>query len=72
MDLPTEISDLLGEVTRATSEAARLVDVLAHQERARRVRSAALDELVLVSEDNGFYDLPADVPFERSPVDHQC
>lgn len=49
----------------------RLADVLAYQERARRARAAGLDEMVRVSEDAGFYDLPADVPIERLPVDHE-
>jgi excisionase family DNA binding protein len=49
----------------------RLADVLAYQERARRARAAGLDEMVRVSEDDGFYDLPTDVPFERLPVDHE-
>lgn len=49
----------------------RLADVLAYQERARRARAAGLDEMVRVSEEDGFYDLPDDVPFERLPVDHE-
>lgn len=49
----------------------RLADVLAYQARARRARAANLDEMVRVSEDDGFYDLPADGPIERLPVDHE-
>jgi hypothetical protein len=30
-----------------------------------------LDETVPVSEEDGFYDLPADAPFGRLPVDHE-
>ena len=40
-------------------------------ERARRARAAAMDEMVRVSQDSGFYDLPTDVPFERLPVDRE-
>ena len=36
----------------------RLADVLAY--RAQRARSAALDEMVRVSEEGGFYELPDD------------
>ncbi|SNR53346.1 DNA binding domain-containing protein, excisionase family [Haloechinothrix alba] len=35
----------------------RLVDVLAYQESARRVRSAGLDEMVRNSEESGVYDI---------------
>ena len=46
----------------------RLADVLAYRERARRARAAGLDEMVRVSEENGLYDLPDDVPFERLSI----
>jgi excisionase family DNA binding protein len=49
----------------------RLADVLAYQERARRARAAGLDEMVRASEEAGLYDLPADVPFERLPVEDE-
>jgi excisionase family DNA binding protein len=47
----------------------RLADVLAYQERARRARAAGLDDMARTGEDDGLYDLPLDVPFERLPVD---
>jgi excisionase family DNA binding protein len=47
----------------------RLADVLAYHERAQRRRAAGLDQMVADSEDAGFYDLSADVPFERTPID---
>lgn len=47
----------------------RLVDVLAHQQRMRRSRAAGMDEFVRTSEDDGLYDLPEDVAFERLPTD---
>jgi len=46
----------------------RLADVLAYQERGKRARAAALDEMVRVSEEAGLYDLADDVPFERLPT----
>lgn len=46
----------------------RLADVLNYRERAR---AAGLDEMVRVSEESRFYDLPTDLPFERLPVDHE-
>jgi excisionase family DNA binding protein len=46
----------------------RLADVLAYQERARRARASALDEMVRASEEAGLYDL-ADAELERLPVE---
>lgn len=43
----------------------RLDDLLAYQQRARRARSAALDEMVRGAEDAGIYDLPEDARSER-------
>jgi excisionase family DNA binding protein len=47
----------------------RLADILAYQQRARRARATALDEMVRISEEAGLYDLPDDMPFERLPVE---
>lgn len=47
----------------------RLADLLAYQERTQRARAAGLDEMVRSGEDDGLYDLPLDVPFERLPSD---
>jgi excisionase family DNA binding protein len=47
----------------------RLADVLAYQDRARRARAAGLDDMVRAGEDDGLYDLPLDVPFERLNTD---
>lgn len=47
----------------------RLADVLAYRERARRQRSAALDQMVADAEDARLYDVPGAVPFERLPVE---
>lgn len=49
----------------ATHRRLRLADVLAYRERARRARAACLDQMVPDSEDDGFHDLPMDVPIER-------
>ncbi|HJP78745.1 MAG TPA: helix-turn-helix domain-containing protein [Pseudonocardiaceae bacterium] len=49
----------------------RLADVLAYQARARRARAAHLDEMVRVSEEDGFYELPTGGPIERLPVDRE-
>ncbi|MFD1046517.1 helix-turn-helix domain-containing protein [Kibdelosporangium lantanae] len=49
----------------------RLVDLLAYQERAQRARGAGLDEMVRAGEEDGLYDLPLDVPFERLPADDE-
>ncbi|RZS32198.1 excisionase family DNA binding protein [Herbihabitans rhizosphaerae] len=45
----------------------RLDDLLAYQQRARRARAAALDDMVRVSEEAGLYDLPEDATPERLP-----
>jgi excisionase family DNA binding protein len=47
----------------------RLADLLAYQERTQRARAAGLDEMVRKGEEDGLYDLPLDVPFERLPTD---
>lgn len=47
----------------------KLADLLAHQERMRRARSAGLDQMVRDGEEGGLYDLPLDEPVERLPVD---
>ena len=47
----------------------RLADVLAYHQRSRRHRAAGLDQMVADAEDAGLYELPADVPFERLPVE---
>jgi excisionase family DNA binding protein len=47
----------------------RLADILAYQERAARHRAAGLDQMVADAEDDGLYDLPPDVPFERLPTE---
>ncbi len=47
----------------------RLADLLAYQERTQRARAAGLDEMVRQGEEDGLYDLPLDVPFERLPTD---
>jgi excisionase family DNA binding protein len=49
----------------------RLADLLAYQERTQRARAAGLDEMVRTGEEDGLYDLPLDVPFERLPTDNR-
>ena len=36
---------------------------------AARHRAAGLDQMVADAEEAGLYDLPADVPFERLPIE---
>jgi excisionase family DNA binding protein len=47
----------------------RLADVLAYHERSGRHRAAGLDQMVADAENAGLYDLPAEVPFERLPIE---
>ncbi|MGH3735145.1 MAG: helix-turn-helix domain-containing protein [Micromonosporaceae bacterium] len=46
----------------------KLDDVLAYQQRARRARAAALDDMVRDAEEAGLYELPDDATVERLPA----